>query len=405
MKPLKNKMLPFFAVMFIFNMAANFVHPVTPTIISDLNLSDYMFGLAFSAMMAFNFLFSPLWGKMAGYISSKKVMLISGIGYAVGQVFFGIAKTEIHFLLARMFAGAFCGGAYVSFLTYTVNASSVEARNKNIALNAILTAVSSSFGYFVGGMIGEIGAYISVWVQIATLVISSCVLYFVCVDDTRGSNKRPSGKKLIKECNPFSAIWQCRHFMTRAIIFLFLSYGFLNIGFTAFEQCFNYYLRDQLGLTSGYNGVIKAILGFISLIANGTLCLWIMKQRRASRYLALIIALCAFTTIGAIVFSAPIPFIISNVLFYAFYYISLPLSQSSAAYHGQGKDSNLVMGSFNAVKSFGSIFGSALAGFMYEFHVKLPFIFGFATFIIATIAIIAFVKADERDFEKISKNS
>ena len=41
----------FFAVMFVFNMAANFVHPVTPAIIVGLRLSDYMFGLAFAAMM------------------------------------------------------------------------------------------------------------------------------------------------------------------------------------------------------------------------------------------------------------------------------------------------------------------------------------------------------------------
>ena len=42
-------MIFFFAVMFVFNMAANFVHPVTPTIIVDLNLNDYMLGLALAA--------------------------------------------------------------------------------------------------------------------------------------------------------------------------------------------------------------------------------------------------------------------------------------------------------------------------------------------------------------------
>ena len=141
--------------MFVFNMAANFVHPVTPTIIVDLGLNDYMFGLALAAMMLCNFLFSPFWGKIAGYISSKTVMLICGLGYALGQVFFGLAQTETQFLLARMFAGIFCGGSYVVFMTYTVNQSTDANRGRNLTINATLTSVSSAFGYFVGGMIGE----------------------------------------------------------------------------------------------------------------------------------------------------------------------------------------------------------------------------------------------------------
>ena len=155
MKPKSSRMIFFFAVMFVFNMAANFVHPVTPAIIVDLQLNDYMFGLALAAMMTFNFLFSPFWGKMAGFFSSRKVILLSGVCYAIGQLFFGVARTEFQFLLARMFSGIFVGGCYVSFLTYTVNCSTPENRGRNLAINATVIAVSSSFGYFIGAILGD----------------------------------------------------------------------------------------------------------------------------------------------------------------------------------------------------------------------------------------------------------
>jgi DHA1 family multidrug resistance protein-like MFS transporter len=158
-------------------MAANFVHPVTPAIIVELELNDYMFGLALAAMMAFNFLFSPLWGKVAGFLSSKKVILVSGIGYAIGQLFFGIARTEIQFLLARMFAGIFVGGCYVAFLTYTVNCSSEETRGRNLAINATLSSVSGAFGYFVGGMVGEINIFYPVWLQAFVLASMALLLF------------------------------------------------------------------------------------------------------------------------------------------------------------------------------------------------------------------------------------
>ena len=391
-----NRMIYFFAVMFVFNMAANCVHPVTPTIIVDLGLKDYMFGLALSAMMLFNFLFSPFWGKMAGYISSKTVMLICGIGYAVGQIFFGIAQTEIQFLLARMFAGGFCGGCYVAFMTYTVNQSTDETRGRNLTISATLTAVSTAFGYFAGGMIGEIDVYLSVWIQAATLAGTSVLLFLGCRDDRLQGAEKLSGRTLARQCNPFAAIAQCRHFLTRMLIFLFLANGLANLGYIAFEQCFNFSLRDQFGLSSGYNGIIKAALGVISLISNSTLCLWIIRKKRTSPYMVAVMSVCAVSMIGVIASGSLVPFIVINVIFFAFYFVTTPLIQNRAAQLGKGKDSNLVMGAFNAVKSFGSIFGSALAGFFYQAHVKLPFVFGFAAFAVATLMMILLCREEKR---------
>lgn len=391
-----SRMTFFFVVMFVFNMAANFVHPVTPTIIQDLGLNDYMFGLAFAAMMLFNFLFSPFWGKIAGYVSSKAVMLIGGLGYALGQVFFALAQTEMQFLLARMLAGLFCGGSYVMFLTYTVNMSTDENRGRNLTINATLNAVSTAFGYFVGGMIGEIGVYFAVWLQVATLAVTSVLHFIGCRDDRLQGAERLSGRQLARTCNPFSAIAQCRCFMTRMLAFLFLGYGLANLGYIAFEQCFNYYLRDQFGLSSGYNGIIKAALGVISLVANSTLCLWIIRRRRTSPYLVAVMSVCTAAMIGVIASGAMLPFIVVNVIFFAFYFISTPLEQNLAAELGRGENSNLVMGAFNAVKSFGSIFGAALAGFIYEVHAKLPFIFGFAAFAAATLMMFMLCREEKR---------
>lgn len=383
MKQKKAGMFSFFALMFIFNMAANCVHPVTPTLIKDLELNDYMFGLAMAAMMTFNFLFSPFWGKMAGYLSSKKVMLICGLGYAVGQVFFGLARTEIQFLLARMLAGAFAGGSYVTFLTYTVNCFPDEKRGKALTLQATLIAVSNSFGYFAGGLVGNNHALYSVWMQVGVLVFTSVMMFLLCRDDRAERIPLPDGRQLLRQSNPFAVIGQCRQFLTPMLALLLLSYGMGSLGYIAFEQSFNYYLRDQFLLSPSYNGVIKAALGLISLLANSTLCLWILKRKRVSPWITGVMAICTGAMIGVVFFDSMVPFIIVNVIFFAFYFVSVPLMQNQAAQLGKGKHSNLVMGSFNAMKSFGSIFGSALAGFLYESHVKLPFLFGMVAFALA----------------------
>ena len=117
----KKRFFAYFAVMVLFNMAASFAHPVTPTIIQDQHMHDYMFGVALGVMLITNFLMSPFWGKINVYISSRSTFLIGCLGYAVAQLWFAYSTTELMVILARMFAGLFTGGIYVSFLTYIVN--------------------------------------------------------------------------------------------------------------------------------------------------------------------------------------------------------------------------------------------------------------------------------------------
>ena len=158
--------------------------------------------------------------------------------------------------------------------------------------------------------------------------------------------------------------------MTRLMALLMLSFGMANLGYIAFEQAFNYYLRDVFGLTSGYNGIIKAALGVISLVANTTICMWIIRKPSYSRYMVGVMSICTAAMAGVVAFGSLVPFVVVNVLFFAFYFIS--------------------------IKSFGSIFGSALAGFIYEVHVKLPFVFGFAAFAIATVMMVFFCREEKK---------
>ena len=134
--------------------------------------------------------------------------------------------------------------------------------------------------------------------------------------------------------------------------------------------------------------------------------MWIIRRRRTSPYLVAVMSVCTAAMIGVIASSAMLPFIVVNVIFFAFYFISTPLEQNLAAELGRGENSNLVMGAFNAMKSFGSIFGAALAGFIYEIHAKLPFVFGFAAFAAATLMMVLLYREEkQQDFTVSSSGS
>ncbi|NLY54562.1 MAG: MFS transporter [Firmicutes bacterium] len=376
----------FFMINILFCMAANFAHPVTPTLIQQRNFGDYMFGVALASMMTANFLFSPFWGKLAGWVSSRKVMLICAWGYAIGQIMFGFAATERMLVLARMFAGIFTGGIFTAFLTYLVNTSPLEERGQNLTVAATIQTVASAFGYFVGGMLGEIGTSIAIGAQVVLLAACGILFYLVCADDAKDELEANNLKTLVKEANPFAAFLAGKQILTTALATILLVTALANLGNSGFDQSFNYYLKAQLGLSPGYNGTIKAFIGLICLAANATVGMWLINKtdiRRSSIYVYL---LCTLAMLGVVLVDAAVPFILANVVYFGFFAISVPLAQSLVADNAQAKDSNLVMGYYNGLKSLGSIFGSLAAGLLYTLNPKLPFVLGLIAFAFATLA-------------------
>ena len=187
MKKEKNKLLFFFAVVCLQSMAANFAHPVTPTIIKNLGLGDYMFGLAFAGMAGASFLFSPFWGKLADYVQSRTILLICNLGYAVGQILFSIGTTEWTIMIARCVSGFFVGGVGVCMLTYTVNMSEERERGRNLTIQATSVTVAGTFGYLIGGLLGEVSVGLAFGMQALCLSLSA-VLFFFFLKNDRGDS-------------------------------------------------------------------------------------------------------------------------------------------------------------------------------------------------------------------------
>ena len=89
-------LLPFFLVFSLEFIINNLAHPVTPAIIKNLHLGDYMFGLAFASMAVTNFLFSPFWGKISRRMRTSTAMALSSAGKLRVSVYSG------HWAVIRM---------------------------------------------------------------------------------------------------------------------------------------------------------------------------------------------------------------------------------------------------------------------------------------------------------------
>lgn len=372
----------FFIVIALESLAANFAHPITPTLIKELQLPDYSFGLLFAGMAFTNFLFSPFWAKQVKRMGSRKVLGICCIGYGVGQAGFAIMKTLPTILSARLLSGFFVGGIFVSFLTYIIHQSTTVNRGRLLALSATFTTVFGAFGYLVGGFAGVVSIPFTFALQSVTLAISGILFYFFLQDD---HEEVPPMKSLWKEANPFQAFMDSKKFMTVSFAVLFFVVFLTSTATTAYDQNFNYYIKDVFNFNSSYNGMLKAVVGFISLLANTTICMWLLKRTNVRKSVIYVLGAAGVLLIMITVVSDILPFVLMNIVFFGANAIYVPLLQDTCAKGAKEQDSNMVMGFYNAMKSLGMIAGALFAGFIYAFGPKLSFLYAGIFFLLSMI--------------------
>lgn len=398
-RPKQPHIWAFFVVSLLQYISANFAHPITPTLIKNLQLSDYMFGLAFASMAFTNFLFSPFWGKMREYFSFKWLISIGCVGYGLGQYLFGIMTTEAGIVLARCISGFFVGAIAVVSLIYITEASDESRRGENLAKYVVIQALGAAGGYLLGGYIGMYSIRTTFLLQSVSLMICGVLYYFV-IDEGKtqvkpksqipsGADRTAGRRRFLRDVNPLKAFWECRSFLTPALAVLFLSVVLASLGTNAFDQSFNYFLKSELHLTPIYNGVLKAATGILTLLFVSTVCLRLMKRKNILLPTAWVLSACTASIVALFVVNERFSFLGISLLFFSFNAIYTPLLQDAVSRSAKDGNRNMMMGFYNATRSLGMICGALIAGFVYQFGPMMPFVLAASCFGAAAVMVFA----------------
>ena len=364
----RSSLLRFFVLMFLEVMAANMVHPVTPTFLTQLDMPEFMFGAAFAAMSLTNFLFCPFWGAVGDRIGRVNTLFITILGYAVGQLLF-LFSTEIwQILIARMIAGVFSGGVTVCFMAYVADTAQPEQCGRAMAICAALTSAGTSIGYLAGGLLGDFSVAMSFWGQFAVLCVSAFGMGLLLKDGDYYT-KRPVS--FAQAFNPLSVFSRGKGHFTKPML-VFLAGVFLAcFASTAYDNAFNYFLKDQFSFPPSYNGFIYAAIGVVGITFNMTLGLWIQRRTKCYLPLGIIFLLAGVTLLVSIGMIQEMPYILVNMVFYLCNSMYLPLQQALAI--RQWRDQNgTVSGVFSSVRAAGMVTGSLSAGVLYAAAPRLP---------------------------------
>jgi DHA1 family multidrug resistance protein-like MFS transporter len=382
----------FFVLMFLEMMFANFAHPVTPYLIEVRMLPAYTFGFAFSAMAFTNFLFSPFWGLMSNRYGRMTIYLIGCLGYALGQVGFALSMSFWALILARMVAGFFVGGVIVMQLTIVMDYSNENTQSSNLTIHATVFTIAGALGYLLGGFLGDYSISLLFYLQIIGLASSGVLAFLTFRQIDLDPDEVNKPHNWLSEINPLTG-FKVAYKTLNATLWVFLLVVFLaQVGSIAFDQSFNFFIRNQFGFPPSYNGMLKAAFGILALVVNGTIGMYLVRRTTQQKPLLIILLVMSSLSIILFTLTSQVIFLIVSILLFVFNSLFIILIQTIAGNLGKKLDYSVFMGMFNAIKSFCMIIGSSVVGLVYSIQANYSFLFSGFSLLLAAMFLFLFIR-------------
>ena len=152
--PRRGSLLVVFLTVFIDLLGFGIVLPLLPIYAREFSAdeSGWTIAVLLSSFSFMQFIVSPLWGRLSDHVGRRPVLLVGLAGSVVFYAMFGIATWHKNlFLLFVSRIGAGVAGATISTAhAYIADTTSVEDRNKGMALVGAAFGLGFTFGPLVG---------------------------------------------------------------------------------------------------------------------------------------------------------------------------------------------------------------------------------------------------------------
>ncbi len=352
-------------------VATNFHHPVTPSHFTALNMPKHIFGTSYAMMVFGSFLTAPIWGSWGDRDSRMKVLFFSILLYSIGQVGFAFSTSLWSILFFRAVSGVANGGFSGGLMAAIVDTTTEENRGIAMSNYTALMLISSSAGYFIGGILGVLQPQVVILIQALTMFLISLGFKFI-VGETNFALEKSTNKKVLFIWDILKDAKKSKEIFTSSMVMLLGLTFFIYMAQSSNNNAFNYYLKEQLDFKPIVNGVWKAITGIVGLGVNLTISVWILRKKDPSRSMAGLLLLGLISGFMILLNPSIYQFMIWNLVFFTLIIIMIPLLQNFAV-QGNGANVGLVSGIYNAIRALGEVFGSVLAGFSYNISAMAPF--------------------------------
>ena len=385
----RNIMLLFFTLIVVM-MGFGMAIPVLPFYVDSLGANGSELGLLMSIYAVMQFFFAPLWGSLSDRYGRKPLILLGVFGNALSQLLFGLANSLAMLFVARALAGILSAATLPTAMAYISDSTSEENRSGGMGMVGAAMGIGMVLGPGLGGMLATDNLSLPFFVA-AGLSLLALVLIVVLLPESLPENQRTRSAGF--QGPQISEMWRALF----SPIGLLLVVAFLiSFGMTSFEAVFGLFAKDRYNYGSGEVGGILMFIGVVTSVIQISLTGPLTKRfgevgiLRASMFISIIgfvIMLLAENLAGILI--TVLVFVAGNSLLRPV--SSSLISKRSTVAQG------VAMGLNNSFMSLGRIIGPALAGFLFDLDMNLPYLGGAAITAIGLVVCLLWLKSATQD--------
>jgi multidrug resistance protein len=353
-------------VMVVNALSYGIIIPLIYPYVSRFGLNPTSFGFLFASYSLFQFLATPLIGRLSDRYGRKPLLLMSLFGTSVSLAVFASAGGVFQLFLARILDGITGGNMSVA---QAVIADSVKSKER--AKYFGILGASFGFGFLIGpalgGLLGQISLTAPFWAASALALVGT-LLGFFFLPETRSRQNEVVQKK--EPLIDFKNLWRALFKPLTGIILLITLTS--AVAQNAFSIGFQSFTVDVLKYTPVQVGLIFTAFGLVNLLMQGVGIGLLLKK--FSLKTLLMVSMLVSTVLTGLMGFAQVS-IVFLVFMVAFMFVppSMPFLSAMISERTNPEDQGGVLGLRQSYMSLGQIIGPILAGLVASIYIPAIF--------------------------------
>ena len=352
--------------MIVVMLGFGIVIPIFPFYIESLGVGGSELGILIAIASLMEFIFAPIWGAVSDRVGRKPVLLVGLVGYFLGMLLVGVARSYPQLLVIRALTGVISSATLPTSMAYVSDVTTDEDRADGIGILGSAMGLGVIIGPGVGGLLGSDNIQLPFFIS-AFLSLVAAVLVLMTVPESLEASSSSIDVK-----SPLNGL---RDAITGTYGVLFFLAFLLSFGLTNFEAIFGLYVSGKFGYGPERVGVILMVVGVASTLGKAIFTGPMTKtfgEENVIRGSLLAGSLCFMFLLYArtypVILGATALFILSKTLLRPS--ILAIISRNTSM--GKGA----ILGLSNSFMSLGRIIGPLWAGYVFDLNFDYPYMSG-----------------------------
>lgn len=375
-----------FLVVLIDLLGFGLILPLLPYIAERYQADAFQIGLLTATYSLFQFVASPILGRLSDRYGRKKLLIISQIGSVIGYLILAFANSLPLLFLSRAIDGA-TGGNISIAQAYIADVTDQKNRARGMGFIGAAFGIGFAIGPAIGGLLYKIGGFelpalFAAFMGIVAVIATALILK-ESVDLTQTA-------KSIKNKLDFNHL---KSVLSLPSIFLLtLTFFMISFAFSSLSGTFAVWAEKSLGLGPSTIGIAFTYLGVLSIIAQLKLLPWVVKKQGERK--TLLIAL-PFLALGLFLvpLSTSLPMLLGIMVFIVIGNSLSGATSTALASENVSPDAyGGTLGVMHSAGSLGRIIGPILGGWLFAyFSSYTSYIFAAAVVLLAFFLLLKFL--------------